>query len=50
MTRMRFIREETTAFRRWKRSGSDRMETTGVSRWSFIGEEAGGQVGMVPIN
>jgi hypothetical protein len=24
-----FIREETTAFRRWKPSGSDRMETTG---------------------
>ena len=31
-----FIREETTAFRRWKRSGSDWMETTGFSRWSFI--------------
>jgi hypothetical protein len=30
------IREETTAFGRWKRSGSDRMETTGLSRWSFI--------------
>jgi len=31
-----YIREVTTAFRRWKRSGSDRMETTGLSRWSFI--------------
>jgi hypothetical protein len=34
--RRRLIREETTAFRRWKRSGSDWMETTGFSRWSFI--------------
>ena len=31
-----FIREETTAFRRWQRSVSERMETTGFSRWSFI--------------
>jgi hypothetical protein len=31
-----YIREVTTAFRRWTRSDSDRMETTGFSRWSFI--------------
>ena len=35
-----FIREETTAGRRWERSASDRMETIGASRWSdIVGEE-----------
>jgi len=34
-----FIREETTAFKRCVGVGSDWVETTGVSRWSFIHEE-----------